>query len=125
MKGEARLLLEKACDSLLLGIEKFNCPFERGRITSVLISFDHGCEMLLKSSILQRGGRIRNRGSSETLGFDACVRVGLDQTDAARGTPNRRTHSSGAPSLARLRMGNPPGLIDRGLGYWMNLIVIG
>ncbi len=77
MKGEARLLLEKACDSLLLAIEKFNCPFERGRVTSVLISLDHAFEMLLKASILHRGGRIRKRGASETLGFDACVRVGL------------------------------------------------
>lgn len=77
MKGEARLLLEKASDSLLLGIEKFNCPFERGRVTSVLISLDHAFEMLLKASILHRGGRIRKRGASETLGFDACVRVAL------------------------------------------------
>ena len=77
MKGEARLLLEKACDSLLLGIEKFNCPFERGRLTSVLISLDHAFEMLLKAAILHRRGRIRKRGASETLGFDACVRVGL------------------------------------------------
>ena len=77
MKGEARLLLEKGGDSLLLGIERFNCPFERGRVTSVLISLDHAFEMLLKASILQRGGRIRKRGAPETLGFDACVRVGL------------------------------------------------
>jgi len=79
VKGEARLLLDKACDSLLLGIEKFNCPFERGRVTSVLISLDHAFEMLLKASILHRGGRIRKRGASETLGFDACVRVGLSE----------------------------------------------
>jgi hypothetical protein len=77
MKREAQMLLEKAGDSLLLGIEKFNCPFERGRITSVLIALDHAFEMLLKASILQRGGRIRKRGAAETLGFDACVRVGL------------------------------------------------
>jgi hypothetical protein len=77
MKGEARLLLEKGADSLLLGIEKFNCPFERGRVTAVLIFLDHAFEMLLKASILQRGGRIRKRGASETLGFDACVRAGL------------------------------------------------
>jgi hypothetical protein len=79
VKGEARLLLEKACDSLLLGIEKFNCPFERGRLTSVLISLDHAFEMLLKASILHRGSRIRKRGASETLGFDACVRVGVSE----------------------------------------------
>ena len=48
------MLLEKAGDSLLLGIEKFNCPFERGRVTSVLIALDHAFEMLLKASILQR-----------------------------------------------------------------------
>jgi hypothetical protein len=77
MKREAQMLLEKAGDSLLLGIEKFNCPFERGRVTSVLIALDHAFEMLLKASILQRGGRIRKRGAAETLGFDACVRVGL------------------------------------------------
>jgi hypothetical protein len=77
MKGEARLLLGKAADSLLLGIEKFNCPFEPGRVTAVLIFLDHAFEMLLKASILQRGGRIRKRGAPETIGFDACVRVGL------------------------------------------------
>lgn len=65
MKREAQMLLEKAGDSLLLGIEKFNCPFERGRVTSVLIALDHAFEMLLKASILQRGGRIRKRGAAE------------------------------------------------------------
>jgi hypothetical protein len=70
------MLLEKAGDSLLLGIEKFNCPFERGRVTSVLIALDHAFEMLLKASTLQRGGRIRKRGAAETLGFDACVSDG-------------------------------------------------
>jgi hypothetical protein len=55
----------------LLGMEKFNCPFERGRVTSVLIALDHAFEMLLKASTLQRGGRIRKRGAAETLGFDA------------------------------------------------------
>jgi hypothetical protein len=77
MKREAQMLLKKAGDSLLLGIEKFNCPFERGRVTLLLIALDHAFEMLLKASILQRGGRIRKRGAAETLGFDACVRVGL------------------------------------------------
>lgn len=76
MKREARMLLEKASDSLLLCIEKFNCPFERGRVTSILIFLDHAFEMLLKAAILHRGGVIRKRGESETLGFDACVRAG-------------------------------------------------
>jgi hypothetical protein len=50
------MLLEKATDSLLLGIEKFNCPFERGRVTSILIFLDHAFEMVLKAAILHRGG---------------------------------------------------------------------
>lgn len=77
MKREAKLLLGKACDSLVLSIELFNRPHERGRISSTLIQLDHGFEMLMKAAILQRGGRIRDRGARETIGFDACVRRSL------------------------------------------------
>jgi len=37
MKREARLLLDKACDSLLLSIELFNRPHDRGKVTGTLI----------------------------------------------------------------------------------------
>jgi hypothetical protein len=50
MKREARLLLEKACDSLLLSIELFNRPHDRGRVTGTLIQLDHAFEMLLKAA---------------------------------------------------------------------------
>jgi hypothetical protein len=33
--------------------------------------------MLFKAGILHRGGRIRERRSEQTIGFDACVRKGL------------------------------------------------
>jgi hypothetical protein len=74
VKREARLLLEKACDSLVLSIELFNRPHDRGRVSGTLIHLDHAFEMLLKASILQRGGRIREKRAKETIGFDACVR---------------------------------------------------
>jgi len=77
LKKEARLLLEKAINSLILGIEHFNRPSDRGRTESVLIFFDHSFEMLLKSSILHRGGRIREPRAKQTIGFDACVRKAL------------------------------------------------
>ena len=77
MKREPRLLLEKACDALLLSIELFNRPHDRGRVSSTLIQLDHAFEMLLKASILHRGGRIRERRAKETIGFDACVRRSL------------------------------------------------
>ena len=77
MKREARLLLGKACDSLVLSIELFNRPNDRGRVTSTLIQLDHAFEMLLKAAILHRGGRIREKRVKETIGFDACVRRSL------------------------------------------------
>lgn len=77
MKREAKLLLQKALDSLLLSIEFFNRPFDRGRVTGVLIHLDHAFEMLLKASILHMGGSIREKRKKETIGFDACVRRAL------------------------------------------------
>lgn len=77
MKREAKLLLNKAFDSLLLSIEFFNRPQDRGRVSGVLIQLDHGFEMLLKAAILHKGGRIREKRAKETIGFDACVRRGL------------------------------------------------
>lgn len=77
MKREARLLLGNACDSLVLAIELFNRPHERGRVSGTLIQLDHGFEMLMKAAIVQRGGRIRDKGARETIGFDACVRRSL------------------------------------------------
>ena len=79
MKREAKLLLDKGVDSLVLSIEFFNRPWERGRVEAVLILLDHSFEMLLKAAILQKGGRIRERGKPNTIGFDRCV--GLGQSD--------------------------------------------
>lgn len=77
MRREANLLLEKACDSLVLSIELFNRPNDRGRVNSTLIQLDHAFEMLLKAALLHKGGRIREKRARETIGFDACVRRAL------------------------------------------------
>lgn len=77
MKREARLLLEKGCDSVLLSIEFFNRPHDRGRVSSTLILLNHAFEMLLKAALLHRGGRIREARANQTIGFDTCVRRGL------------------------------------------------
>lgn len=77
MKREARLLLEKACDALVLSIELFNRPYDRGRVSSTLIQLDHGFEMLMKAAILHRGGRIREKRAKETIGFYTCVHRSL------------------------------------------------
>lgn len=77
MKREAKLLLGKACDSLVLTIELFNRPSETGRVSSTLIHLDHSFEMLLKAAILNKGGKIRENRAKHTIGFDACVRRSL------------------------------------------------
>lgn len=77
MKRESKLLLTKACDSLVLSIELFNRPYDRGRVSDTLILLDHAFEMLLKAAILHCGGRIREKRAKETIGFDACVRRAL------------------------------------------------
>lgn len=77
MKREVRLLLERAVDGLILAIEHFNRPFDRGRNESTLILLNHSFEMFLKAAILHRGGRIKKRREGQTIGFDKCVNTSL------------------------------------------------
>jgi hypothetical protein len=79
VKKEAKLLFSKGVESLILSIELFNRPHDCARTHGVLIFMDHAMEMLLKASILQRGGRIREKRAKQTIGFDACVRRGLSE----------------------------------------------
>lgn len=74
MKREARLMFTKGVDSLVLGIEHHNRPWDRGRVDAVLILLNHSFEMLLKAAILHRGGAIRKAREKQTIGFDECLR---------------------------------------------------
>lgn len=58
-------------------MEHFNRPSDRGRVEAVLIFLNHSFEMLLKASLLHKGASIREKGASQTIGFDACVRRAL------------------------------------------------
>jgi len=89
MKKEARLLFEKAINSLLLSVEHFNRPWDRGRMEAVLILLDHAFEMLLKSAILHRGGNIRQPKAKQTIGFDKCVRMALSDGEIKFLTPEQ------------------------------------
>jgi len=74
MRRETRILLEKSTDSVLIAIEHFNRPWDRGRHEAVLVMLDRSFELLLKAIIVHKGGRIREPRAKETIGFDACVR---------------------------------------------------
>ena len=80
MRKEVRQLREKALGGLVLAIEHFNRPWDRGRTEAVLILLDHAFEMLLKAAIRHRQGAIRKPREKQTIGFGACVRKAL--TDA-------------------------------------------
>ena len=53
MKREAKLLLNKACDALILSIELFDRPHDQGRVSGALIQLNHGFEMLMKAVVCQ------------------------------------------------------------------------
>lgn len=74
MRKQSKLLFEKSLDSLVLSIEHFNRPWDRGRHEAVLILLDRAFELLLKSIILHKGGKIREAYEKETIGFEKCVR---------------------------------------------------
>ncbi len=78
MRRETKLLLAKASDALVLSVELFNRPNDRGRVNGTLIQLDHCFEMLMKAAILHRGGKIRDKRAKETIGFDTCIRRSLN-----------------------------------------------
>jgi hypothetical protein len=80
MKKETKLLLNSGIDSLLLSIEHFNRPWDKGRVVSVFMHLNHAFEMLLKAVILYKGGKIREKRAKETIGFEHCVRKCLSDT---------------------------------------------
>lgn len=73
MKREARLLLEKAVDSLVLGVEHFNRPWDCGRQEATLILLDRALELLMKASLVHSGYKIRDSADENTCGFERCV----------------------------------------------------
>lgn len=81
MKKEAKHLYQKAIDSLTLSIELFNRPNDCGRVHGVLIFMDHSFEMLLKAAIIDKGGKIKDKGAKETIGFSACIRKGYSDAE--------------------------------------------
>lgn len=75
MKRKTKSLLERAQDSLILGIEIFNRPHEQGRTDGVLFCLDHAFEMLLKAVVFEKTGRIRNKREKTNYGMEKCLNI--------------------------------------------------
>ena len=75
MKRKTKSLLERAQDSLVLGIEIFNRPHDQGRTDGVLFCLDHAFEMLLKAVVFEKTGRIRNKREKKNYGLEKCLNI--------------------------------------------------
>lgn len=78
LRPDVEALISQAVDSLLLGIEHFNRPSERGRQVSILLMLDHACEMQLKAAVLQRSGAMRNPKTGYAHSFEHCLNLATD-----------------------------------------------
>jgi hypothetical protein len=74
MQREAKLLLTKAVDSLVLTVEHFNRPHGISREEAVLILLDRSFELLLKAVLVYKRRNIREKNANQTIAFDKCVR---------------------------------------------------
>ena len=91
MKQEARLLVLNAVDPLILSVEHFNRPSDRGRPVAVFLLLGHALEMLFKAAIVQRGAKITR---NQTLSLRECLGkatsqeeikfISVDQADSVR-----------------------------------------
>lgn len=75
MKRKTRSLLDRARESLVLGVELFNRPTDAARSPGVLLMFDHAFEMLLKAVIFEKTGRIHSPREKKNYGFEKCLNV--------------------------------------------------
>jgi hypothetical protein len=78
MKRKTHKLLDRARESLILGVEVFNRPSDTGRVEGVLLTMNHAFEMLLKAVVFEKTGRIRAKHDKYNYGFEKCI--GLCQT---------------------------------------------
>jgi hypothetical protein len=75
VKRKTRAFLERAMASLVLAIELFNRPSDSGRVEAVVILLDHALEMLLKATVFEKTGRIREKRAIYNYGFDKCINI--------------------------------------------------
>lgn len=78
-RRDVQPLLDRAIDSVSLGIELFNRPAETGRTHAVPLLLHHAFELGLKAAILQSGRAIHDKDSRYTFGFDKCLAIAEEE----------------------------------------------
>lgn len=75
LRREAAMFKATAIESLTLSIELFNRPSPLARDHAVVMMLAHAFEMLLKSSIFQRRGRVRDPGDDLSHSLLRCIEI--------------------------------------------------
>lgn len=69
------MLKDKAIASMRRAVTAFNTLDDEGRQTSVMLTLQHACEMLLKAGLRERGVEVFDKQSGRSIGFEKCVRL--------------------------------------------------
>jgi hypothetical protein len=75
MKRKTRKLIDRARESLIVGVEVFNRPSDIGRAEGVLLMVNHAFEMLFKAVVFEKTGRIRAKREKYNYGFEKCLAI--------------------------------------------------
>ena len=86
-----RVLRGKAVASLKNGVTAFNSLEDAGRLTTVLLSFQHAFEMLLKGALDSKKVQVFDRRSGKSIGLERAINLaqqteGIKLTDDEAGT---------------------------------------
>jgi hypothetical protein len=86
-----RVLRSKALASLKSGVTAFNGLDDGGRVTTVLLTFQHAFEMLLKSALEAKKARVFDRRSGKSISLETAINLaqqteGIKLTDDEAGT---------------------------------------
>jgi hypothetical protein len=76
---DARLLKTKALASLRRCARAFNDFDDDGRVSTVLLHLQHGFEMLLKASLIEKNVPVFDKRKGRSIGFDKSVSIGAEK----------------------------------------------
>lgn len=89
LSQETAALKRKALASLRRAVRAFNDYEDDGRVSTVLLHFQHAFEMLLKAGLVQSKQRVMDPKDGRAIGFDKCINLGREHlriTDDEAGT---------------------------------------
>ena len=76
---DSRSLKAKALASLRRCARAFNDFDDDGRVCTVLLHLQHGFEMLLKASLIEKNVRVFDKRKGRSIGFDKSVSIGAEK----------------------------------------------